>query len=276
MLHRIIKEYPLTCGLISSIARIDKNDRAKQPVKLAIETATAIATTLEHAEELQPQKLRADRSLWSGKYDRVGREKALVSSCKRALDDLLFGTLRRAKYLQENYYADDDDAARQNPVQTDEKNKEKESKEDRLYRYSRDLGCHAGLLLAGIQAYFLRSKENDEDMEIKCDLLIDVMSGFLNGVPTVGFVFGPAGSVAKTLFHKFSSEKKKKRREQVSQGIKEYFDESVWAPIFFDDEFFLEDAHGTALIAPEKVEWAVFSKWYEQIIRWNQAFVNWH
>jgi hypothetical protein len=136
------------------------------------------------------------------------------------------------------------------------------------------LGCHAGLLLAGIQAYFLQSKDKEEDMQVKCELLIDVVSGLLNGVPGGGFVFGPAGSVTKLLFRKLSSEKES--RERVSQGIKEYFDETVWAPIFFDGKFFLNDRNGNVLIAPEEVTWEVFSKWYEQIIRWNQAFVNWH
>lgn len=259
-----LKELPtlIHCA-VRNIARSGKENRSKEPVKLAIRTARAVATALEYSIELNPDRLKAEKKSWLGKYKRDKDNKTAVPT-RKPLDDLLVNTLKKAEWKEDH-----------NGTSPDMNEAAKEKEENRLYRYSRDLGCHSGLLLAGIQTYLMRSQEEEEEMEIKCTLLIDVVSGLLSGVPQAGFLFGPVGSLVKLLKHE-DLKKNQENREKVSRNIKEYFDETVWAPIFFDDEFFLKDREGNDLIGTERVKWDVFSQWYEQIIRWNQVYINWH
>ncbi|KAF2741549.1 hypothetical protein EJ04DRAFT_571620 [Polyplosphaeria fusca] len=122
---------------LAEIAR-GKNSRSLELVRLAIRTVGAIATALEHLEKL-PYRRKVDRK------QKRGNEAIRVqpSTKKSKLEDLLNNTISWA-----------------------DNSKEKLSgfgPNERLIQYNRDLGCHAGLLLAGVQRYVLKVKKSNAD-----------------------------------------------------------------------------------------------------------------
>jgi hypothetical protein len=170
-------------------------------------------------------------------------------------------------------------------------------------QYSRDLGCHAGLLIAGFQRYIFRTQAKAQERKALCDLFIDVSTGMLTGIPLGGFVFGPVGSLAKFSAAKWLFDKYGEERRQLSEKIKQFFDESLAAPIFFDGEF-VEKKHknrqekhengqeklenrqekhengqekhknGQETGVVHKADWEEFSKWYDQVISWNHTNIK--
>ena len=198
-----------------------------------------------------------------------------------AKEEMELAKTREEEEAKEAYdKAEEEEEAAKKEYEMAEKEKNRTNEEVRrnMERYSRDLGSHAGLLLGGIQRYFLLSDEADKDKQEKCNLLIGAVSGLLTGIPIAGFVFGPVGEVAKFIFNKASTTRHKKAREQVSQGIKDYLDESIFAQIFFDGKFGLKRKDGARediIIKEQEVQWEVFSKWYEQMIKWNQVYLSW-
>ena len=146
------------------------------------------------------------------------------------------------------------------------------SKEEQVKLASRDLGCHTGLMLAGVQRYIFKSTGDLKGKRILCDLFIDISSSLATGIPVVGFLFGTMGSLAKHTAHKLRSNKKENKLDLLRQAVKHNFDEHIAGPIFFDKKLSINQEEG------EPVEWEVqseeFSKWYEQVISWNELAIK--
>jgi hypothetical protein len=137
-------------------------------------------------------------------------------------------------------------------------------------RVSRDLGCLAGLMLAGVQGYIHKSGEDLQSKMMLCNLFIDATSGLLTGVPVAGFLFGPVGSITKHAAQKLFYKEPERKILYLGQAIKQHFDEFIAGPIFFDGKFVFKPETPGGKEEPKQVEWWAFSKWYEQVISWNQ------
>jgi hypothetical protein len=229
----------LTLWSNSRIAR-GKENRSHEPVKLTMCTIEAVGAALE--------KFQADN-----KGD--SKRPAEMDTEKNTFVNLLRSTLSKATIA--------------------EVDKDGNSPEELEKEYSRDLGCHAGLLIAGFQRYIFRSQAKAQERKALCDLFIDVSTGMLTGIPLGGFVFSPVGSLAKFSAAKWLFDKYGEERRQLSQKIKQVFDESLAAPIFFDGEVIEKTLeNGQETVAVHKADWEEFSKWYDQVISWNHTNIK--
>jgi hypothetical protein len=222
------------------IARSQKEDRSPEPVALAIQTVNAISAALEQLnEEKKGEKKEKKEKKKEEKEERLAKLKSLLAR-----------TLSKAQLSKA--------ANDQSEVEREARKKE----------FSRDLGCHAGLLLAGVQRYICKAQGSVDDKKELCDLFIDASSGLLTGIPAGGFVFGAFGPLAKFGAHKWYFASEARNLGQLSRGVRQYFDEFIAAPIFFDGEFEEKKESGEKKVV--EVKWEEFSKWYDQVISWNE------
>ena len=205
---------------------------------LAIQTVNAIAAALE---KLTEQKGKKGKDVFNEKANKLV-----------GLKNLLRTTLLKA---QSNELVD----------AVPEGEEELGKKET-----SRDLGCLAGLLLAGIQRYVCKAKGDAAKKKELCDLFIDASAGFLTGVPAGGFVFGPVGDILKYASHRWYHDDIEGVLDRISRAVRQHFDEYIAAPIFFDGQYVSKLQEGKKEEKVIKVDWDEFSKWYDQIISWNE------
>ncbi|KAF2867400.1 hypothetical protein BDV95DRAFT_598080 [Massariosphaeria phaeospora] len=217
---------------VRQIARSQKKDRSPEPVKLAIETVNAISTVLEQLNEKTKE----------GEEGKEGenKRKRLIG-----LKSLLTRTLSKAHTPKVAH--------------------------DQLEEMSRDLGCHAGLLLAGVQRYICKAQESVADKKELCDLFIEASSGFLSAIPMAGCLSASLGAAAKDRAHKWYFDNRAGQEGQLSRDVRQHFDEFISAPIFFDGEFVsMEETKEGTKENVIKVDWEEFNKWYSQVISWNE------
>lgn len=140
----------------------------------------------------------------------------------------------------------------------------------RKKEFSRDLGCLAGLLLAGVQRYVYQAQGDAAAKKEICDLFIDASAGLLTGIPVGGFVFGSVGSVVKYASHIWYHDGIEGKLGQLSKAVRHHFDEFIAAPVFFDGEYVEKAEKEGGEDKVIEVDWDEFSKWYDQVISWNE------
>ena len=263
---------------VRQIARSQKEDRSPEPVALAIQTVSAIAAALEQLkEQIDQKKIDEDKEdmVWRNLFSKLKtsiendenqkkmhseleKEKKLKLAKERKekrlveLKDLLVRTLSKA---QSNESVDGE-------TEGEEGARRKE--------FSRDLGCLAGLLLAGVQRYVRKAQGDAANKKEICDLFIDASAGLLTGIPVGGFIFGPVGSVGKYASHRLHHDDKEGELGQLNRGVRQHFDQFIAAPVFFDGEYVEKAQEEGGENSVIEVDWDEFSKWYDQVISWNE------
>jgi hypothetical protein len=226
----------------------DEIEEDKKWEKLFNQWKTTIVEKVRDKDERKKQErmhseVKEEKDL---KLARERKEKKLVE-----LEDLLVRTLSTA---QSNEFVDGEPEGEEGA---------------RKKWFSRDLGCLAGLLLAGVQRYVRRAQGNAAAKRELCDLFIDASAGLLTGIPVGGFVFGPIGSVVKYASHRWGYDDKE-GLGQLSGAVRQLFDEFIAAPVFFDGEYVEKAQKKGGEDKVIEVDWDEFSKWYDTVISWNE------
>lgn len=134
-------------------------------------------------------------------------------------------------------------------------------------RCDKERGCQVGLMLAGIQKYINRGQESLERKLKKCEVIIDVVSGLLAGIPSGGFAFSAVGSLLK-FQQQGKKNKKQIQRQELINAVRMDFNRAIRCPIFLDEKISIKDKNGD--LKEIKVESGTFRKWYDEIIEWNK------
>jgi len=270
---------------VRQIARSQKEDRSPEPVALAIETVSAIAAALVQLKKQIDKKKKDkdnEKKKWkelfskfkitivekAGESEKDSDERKMHEEVEREkmlklkkeweeerlveLKELLERTLSKA---QSNELVDGEPEGEE---------------EERKKEFSRDLGCLAGLLLAGVQRYVCQAQGDVANRKELCDLFIDASAGLLTGIPVGGFVFGPVGSFVKHASHKWHFDNKEGSLGKLSRAVRQHFDEFIAAPVFFDGEYVEKAQKEGEKDNVIEVDWDEFSKWYDTVISWNE------
>ncbi|KAJ4376482.1 hypothetical protein N0V83_001766 [Neocucurbitaria cava] len=83
-------------------------------------------------------------------------------------------------------------------------------------------------------------------------------------------IFGPVGSVVKYASYRWFHNDQDDKIAHLSRTVRQHFDELIAAPIFFDGEYVetaQEKGKDDKVI---EVDWHEFSKWYDEVISWNE------